>query len=67
MVAGRRLEAGLLLARTSATSTGADAPPIPRLFTAVAEALRRQRATFEAGAVIPAHVIDRIADALASI
>jgi glutamine synthetase len=67
MVAGRRLEAGPLLARTSATSTGADAPPIPRLFTDVAEALRRQRATFEAGDVIPAHVIDRIADALASI
>ena len=66
-VAGSRLDAAPLLARTSATSGADDAPPIPRLFVDVAEMLRRQRATFEAGDVIPPHVVDRIADALAQI
>ena len=66
-IAGAQIDVAPLLAQTAATSSGPEALPIPRLFVDVADMLRRQRTTFEAGEVIPAHVVDRIADALAQI
>ena len=40
---------------------------VPRSFPEVADELRERRASFEAADIFPAHVIDRVIDALAAL
>ncbi|RPJ68909.1 MAG: glutamine synthetase [Acidobacteria bacterium] len=69
MVAGRGFEdMEALLERTSTLATQPSAAtPVPRMFSEVAEGLRRSRQPFEEGGVFPPHVIDRTVDLLAAL
>ncbi len=66
MVAGKSIgDLDGMLERTSALAqTGKAALPVPRSFLEVADQLAGRRATFEAGGIFPAQVIDRTIDAL---
>ena len=66
MVAGRSIEnLDAMLEQTSALrKTGPAALAVPRSFMEVADRLAERRATFEAGGIFPAQVIDRTIDAL---
>jgi glutamine synthetase len=67
MVAGREIEnIEALLEQTAALAPTGSALPVPRSFVEVADELRDRRASFEAGGIFPAHVLDRTIDALAA-
>jgi glutamine synthetase len=68
MIAGKDTEnIEALLEQTSVKAQKGTALAVPRGFQEVAEELRERRASFEAAGVFPAHVIDRIVDALAAL
>jgi glutamine synthetase len=66
MVAGKEIQdLDAVLEHTSALrTTGSAALPVPRSFMEVADRLSERRATFEAGGVFPAQVIDRTIEAV---
>lgn len=66
MVAGKSVEKidDLLEHTWALTKKGSIAEPVPRSFQEVADRLAEHRATFEAGGIFPAQVIDRTIDAL---
>jgi glutamine synthetase len=68
MIAGRGIEnIEALLDQTSVQAKKGIALPVPRSFPEVADELRARRASFEAAGVFPAHVMDRVIDALAQL
>ncbi len=68
MIAGRGIaDLDRLLEQTSALAQKGSALPVPRSFVEVSDSLRDRRASFEAGGVFPAHVVDRTIDALAQL
>lgn len=68
MTASKSLEhLDALIEKTSAQTLHSPyAIPVPRSFPEVADALREQRAVFEAEGIFPRHVIDRVIEALES-
>ena len=69
MLAGRSFDnVEELLERTNTlTPHPSAATPVPRMFSEVAEGLRRSRLPFEDGGVFPPHVIDRTVEWLAAL
>lgn len=53
-----------LLANTASGTTSAVAPPVPKNFRGIVEALTRNRRAFEAGGVFPAPLIDKLLEAM---
>ncbi len=68
MIAGKEIEdIDALLDQTSVHAKTATALRVPRSFSEVADELRERRASFEAAGIFPAHVMDRVIDALAAL
>ena len=68
MIAGKEIEdIDALLEQTSVHAQKATALSVPRSFSEVADELRERRASFEAAGIFPAHVMDRVIDALAAL